>query len=448
MLSLPLCFSLCPPCLAPLCLAPLRCSAERRARSRFRDSTADSETAGERQNSTGQENGREGSQRHTARNSLRSSTGEHSGTTVRGAAGGDGGGESFASDFALRRSTRVMLPRHTRADQSRSRSLLLPSHRSRTRPTQPSPLLSMTANHSSAATTLQQSLVLPDGCEASAEPLLTHKRVVGYFDGCFDVMHSGHYNAFRMARDLCDELIVGVHSSKEIERTKKVKPVQTDEERVRLVGSCKWVDRVVLSKDYSPDYMALLDKFGCAFALHGSDINLNAEGKDPFAEVKKAGRFRTLPRMGTISTSEIITRLLKATSADPHEQKRTEEEEDADSYLLTTDALCKFMNTSRHRPHVPKEGHKVRTRTGGEGREEVRRNRSLTARPCRPPVSLLFPRLFTSRAHGICFIAATFVCCRKRRSSVISCSWAYTKIRPCCLTRVQACPSCPCSSAR
>lgn len=215
------------------------------------------------------------------------------------------------------------------------------------------------ATHSSASTVVKQSLILPEGAISSDEPIHTHKRVIGYFDGCFDVMHSGHYNAFRSARELCDELIVGVHSEKEIEQTKGVRPVQTDEERIRLVGSCKWVDRVVLSKEYSPDYMALLERYGADFCIHGSDINYNADGKDPFAEAKKAGRFRTLERIGTISTTEIITRLLKATSPDPHEQRRTEEQEDADSYLLTTDRLCKFMNTTKHRPHVPKEGHTI-----------------------------------------------------------------------------------------
>ena len=93
--------------------------------------------------------------------------------------------------------------------------------------------------------------------------------------------------------------------------------------------------------------------------MHGSDLNLDAEGKDPFEAVKKLGKFRVIPRLDSISTTEIIQRLLRATSEDRREQRRTEEEEDADSYLLTTDRLCQFMNTSRHRAHVPKEGQRV-----------------------------------------------------------------------------------------
>jgi ethanolamine-phosphate cytidylyltransferase len=46
------------------------------------------------------------------------------------------------------------------------------------------------------------------------------KKVVIWVDGCFDMMHFGHANALRQARELGDYLIVGVHSDKEIERVK------------------------------------------------------------------------------------------------------------------------------------------------------------------------------------------------------------------------------------
>jgi len=194
---------------------------------------------------------------------------------------------------------------------------------------------------------------------SSSRPYKTHPRVRGYVDGCFDVMHSGHYNLFRQARMLCDELVVGVHSAEQITLTKKCSPVQTDEERMRLVASCKWVDEVILSKEYSPDYEKVLEQFDCDFCIHGNDINLNAEGKDPFEKVKKLGMFRSIERVDFISSTDIINRLLKATHKDLRVQRRTEDEEDADSFLLTTDRLCQFMNTTRHQPHKPREGQRV-----------------------------------------------------------------------------------------
>ena len=38
-----------------------------------------------------------------------------------------------------------------------------------------------------------------------------------YVDGCFDLMHSGHFNAIRQAKQLCDKLIVGVIRTEAIE---------------------------------------------------------------------------------------------------------------------------------------------------------------------------------------------------------------------------------------
>jgi ethanolamine-phosphate cytidylyltransferase len=119
------------------------------------------------------------------------------------------------------------------------------------------------------------------------------------------------------------------------------------------------VDEVVLSQQYSPDYLKVLEMYDCDFCVHGSDVNLNSDGKDPFEDVKKAGKFRSLERVDFISSTDVINRLLKATHKDLRVQRYTEAEMDADSFLLTTDRLCQFMNTTRHQPHKPREGQRV-----------------------------------------------------------------------------------------
>ena len=49
-------------------------------------------------------------------------------------------------------------------------------------------------------------------------------------DGCFDIMHSGHYNCIRQCKAICDVLVVGVHSDQEISENKAI-PVMTEPER-------------------------------------------------------------------------------------------------------------------------------------------------------------------------------------------------------------------------
>lgn len=56
------------------------------------------------------------------------------------------------------------------------------------------------------------------------------KKVKIWVDGCFDMMHFGHANALRQAREMGDYLVVGVHSDEDIALNKGV-PVMRAEER-------------------------------------------------------------------------------------------------------------------------------------------------------------------------------------------------------------------------
>lgn len=64
-----------------------------------------------------------------------------------------------------------------------------------------------------------------------------------YVDGCFDMIHSGHYNALRQAKTLGDVLVVGVISDKEVSMYKGP-PILSWEERAEIIRACKWVDEV------------------------------------------------------------------------------------------------------------------------------------------------------------------------------------------------------------
>ena len=58
----------------------------------------------------------------------------------------------------------------------------------------------------------------PEKVQALPVPSLKVKRL--YVDGCFDLMHSGHFNAIRQAKALCETLVVGVISDEAIVENK------------------------------------------------------------------------------------------------------------------------------------------------------------------------------------------------------------------------------------
>ena len=146
---------------------------------------------------------------------------------------------------------------------------------------------------------------------SSAASTATRAPVRTYIDGCFDIMHSGHYNAIRQAKQLTDILVVGVHSDAEILKHKGP-PVMNNEERLATVRACKWVDEVVFDTPYNPS-LALLDKLNCEYVVHGDDMSTTADGKDAYEEVKLAGRMKIVKRTEGISTTDLVGRLLLMT---------------------------------------------------------------------------------------------------------------------------------------
>ena len=65
---------------------------------------------------------------------------------------------------------------------------------------------------------------------------------IGYLSGTFDLFHVGHLNLLRRAKEQCDYLIVGVHESGAWKGMETFIPF---EERKRIIGGCRYVDRVV-----------------------------------------------------------------------------------------------------------------------------------------------------------------------------------------------------------
>lgn len=138
---------------------------------------------------------------------------------------------------------------------------------------------------------------------------LNRKVIRGYIDGCYDLMHAGHYNSLRQASKLGDILVTGVNSDIEIEKVKGPTIFKCDE-RAYMIKSCKWVDEVVPDTEYTPTEETL-DRYNCDFYAHGDDIAVNENGEDSASSLKKAGRFKMFKRTKGISTTDIASKLIK-----------------------------------------------------------------------------------------------------------------------------------------
>lgn len=78
--------------------------------------------------------------------------------------------------------------------------------------------------------------------KASGRAQNEQRAKIGYLSGTFDLFHIGHLNLIKRAKSQCDYLIVGVHDSGAWKGKETFIPL---DERKAIVGSCKYVDRVV-----------------------------------------------------------------------------------------------------------------------------------------------------------------------------------------------------------
>ncbi|KAI4866720.1 ethanolamine-phosphate cytidylyltransferase [Hypoxylon rubiginosum] len=140
-------------------------------------------------------------------------------------------------------------------------------------------------------------------------PKLLDDRI--WVDGCWDFFHHGHAGAMLQARQLGTELYVGVHSDESILENKGP-TVMNLRERLAAVDACRWVTRSVA---YAP-YVTQLDfisHFGCKYVVHGDDITSDSSGEDCYRFVKAAGRFKVVKRTPSISTTDLVGRMLLCT---------------------------------------------------------------------------------------------------------------------------------------
>lgn len=71
------------------------------------------------------------------------------------------------------------------------------------------------------------------------------KSKFGIIFSSFDLMHPGHLEALRFAKDHCEHLVVALHVDPSKERANKNRPVETIFERYLRAHSCKYVDGII-----------------------------------------------------------------------------------------------------------------------------------------------------------------------------------------------------------
>lgn len=134
---------------------------------------------------------------------------------------------------------------------------------------------------------------------------MNKKYKIGYTTGVFDMFHIGHLNILRRAKEQCDFLIVGVSTDELVIDYKKKTPTIRFEDRVTIVESIRYVDKVVpqTSLDKFEAWETL--KFDAIF--HGDDWKGSSLYNKIEAELRAVGvDIVFLPYTSGISSTLLI----------------------------------------------------------------------------------------------------------------------------------------------
>ena len=137
------------------------------------------------------------------------------------------------------------------------------------------------------------------------------RNVIGFTNGCFDILHQGHIDYLKKARSKCDYLILALNSDFSVRKLKgSSRPIINENERSFLLSNFEFVDKIILFDEQTP--IKLIKKIKPNIIFKGDDY----KKKDVvgFTEIKKwKGKIILIKCTEGLSTSSIIERIKNET---------------------------------------------------------------------------------------------------------------------------------------
>lgn len=149
----------------------------------------------------------------------------------------------------------------------------------------------------------------PRGFKFNLPP--TDRPIRIYADGVFDLFHLGHMRQLEQAKKSFAnvELVCGIPSDKETQKRKGL-TVLSDKHRVETLKHCKWVDEVIADAPWCVTTSFLL-KHRIDYVAHDDLPYASLDSDDIYKPIKERGMFLTTQRTDGISTSDIITKIIR-----------------------------------------------------------------------------------------------------------------------------------------
>ncbi len=127
---------------------------------------------------------------------------------------------------------------------------------------------------------------------------------VVFTNGCFDILHPGHFHLLSTAKKHGNILIVGLNSDSSVSRLKGPgRPINDEESRALKLAALDYVDYVVLFSEDTPE--KLIHTIKPNILIKGGDYDGDTIVGSAFVK-KSGGKVEIIPLLEGYSTTNII----------------------------------------------------------------------------------------------------------------------------------------------
>ena len=132
-------------------------------------------------------------------------------------------------------------------------------------------------------------------------------QVIGFTNGCFDLLHPGHLSLLRQARGSCDYLIVAINADSSVQKLKgPTRPIQDEATRADILASLEMVDCVLTFDTETP--MPLLEALRPDVLVKGGQYKLEEVVGHELLQ-SYGGKIVRADMEEGFSTTNIVTRM-------------------------------------------------------------------------------------------------------------------------------------------
>ena len=132
-------------------------------------------------------------------------------------------------------------------------------------------------------------------------------KTIGFTNGCFDILHSGHVSYLNEAKKNVDFLILGLNTDSSIKKIKgSSRPIVDQENRAQVLSGLSSVDAIVFFNENTP--IKLIKTIQPHFLIKGNDYKV--EEVVGHKEIKKwAGEVMLIDLIPGQSSTNIIKKI-------------------------------------------------------------------------------------------------------------------------------------------